>query len=140
MAGGGDRFPRVAAVAFPVVSIAPDNAKTCLSQGVFALFGGERTSESWGAISAWAWTASRVMDWMETEPLIDVNRVGIVGHSRGGKTAIWTGVTDRRFAMVCSNDSGCTGAKLNHIDLPGSETIAKICDRFPYWFCRSYAK
>ena len=91
-------------------------------------------------ISAWAWAASRVMDWIETEPAIDATRVGIVGHSRGGKTAIWTGVTDKRFALVCSNNSGAHGAKLNHIRLPKSEDIASIPKYFPNWYCGNYPK
>ena len=131
-----------AAATFQFSDVVPDDVKKAFSEGLFAVFGGEktRTGESWAAISAWAWAASRVLDWMETEPLIDAKRVGVVGHSRGGKTALWAGATDRRFAMVCSNDSGCSGAKLNHINLPKSETIAKITKTFPYWFCGNYAK
>ena len=131
-----------ATASFLFSDIVPDDAKTAFSQGVIATFavGAERTDGSWGTISAWAWAASRVMDWIETEPRIDAKRVGVVGHSRGGKTALWTGVTDKRFAMVCSNDSGCSGAKLNHIDLPESETIAKINARFPHWFAKNYRK
>ena len=112
------------------------------AQGVFKCVEpvGARTDESWGTISAWAWAASRVMDWIETEPLIDAARVGIVGHSRGGKTALWTGATDRRFALVCSNESGAHGAKLNHIRLPKSEDIASIPKYFPNWYCGNYPK
>lgn len=130
-----------ATAAFMVTNVAAD-AKAGFSQGVFPSVQpeGERTADSWATISAWAWAASRVMDWIEAEPLIDAKRVGIVGHSRGGKTAIWTGANDRRFAMVCSNDSGCSGAKLNHINLPRSESIAKITNRFPYWFCVNYRR
>jgi len=108
--------------------------------GVFSVLekAGSRTDRSWGTISAWAWAASRVMDWIETEPLIDAKRVGVVGHSRGGKCALVAGVTDTRFAMVCSNDSGCSGAKLNHIDLKASEHIAQINAMFPDWFCTVY--
>lgn len=131
-----------ATASFLFSDVVPDNAKTAFSQGVTAAFadGADRTNDSWGTISAWAWAASRVMDWIETEPLIDAKRVGVVGHSRGGKTALWAGVTDRRFAMVCSNNSGCSGAKLNHIDLPKSETIAKINAQFPHWFAKNYRK
>ena len=50
------------------------------------------------------------------------------------------GVTDTRFAMACVNDSGCSGAKLNHIDLPKSESIARISKVFPHWFCLNYRK
>ena len=53
----------------------------------------------------------------------------------GGKTALWAGATDRRFALVCSNESGAHGAKLNHIRLPKSEDIASIPKYFPNWYC-----
>lgn len=97
-----------------------------------------RAKNRWGTISAWAWGASRVMDYLETEGRIDSRRVAVVGHSRGGKTALLAGATDRRFAMVCSNDSGCSGAKLNHIEIEKSEHIAEIVRTFPYWFCPDY--
>ena len=115
---------------------------TGFAHGVFKCVepAASRTDESWGAISAWAWAASRVMDWIETEPAIDAGRVGVVGHSRGGKTALWAGATDRRFALVCSNDSGAHGAKLNHIRLPKSEDIASIPKYFPNWYCANYPK
>ena len=115
---------------------------TGFAQGVFKCVepAEARNDESWGTISAWAWAASRVMDWIETEPAIDAARVGIVGHSRGGKTALWAGATDRRFALVCSNDSGAHGAKLNHIRLPKSEDIASIPKYFPNWYCGNYPK
>jgi hypothetical protein len=128
-----------ATASFMVTNVAAD-AKSCFTGGIFTAMGGtgKRDADAWGAISAWAWAASRVLDWMETEPLIDATHVGIVGHSRGGKTAIWTAVTDKRFAMACSNNSGCSGAKLNHIDLPRSEHIGQILKHFSYWFCPNY--
>ena len=112
------------------------------NQGVYSIFQdeSERNDESWATISTLAWGASRAMDWVESEPLINSKRVAVIGHSRGGKTALWAAATDRRFAMACSNDSGCSGAKLNHIDLPRSEHIAQIIKGFPYWFCKNYNK
>ncbi len=132
-----------AAIAFWNGDIAPDSNRG-LTRGVFAIFGGDsrsdRPKDEWGMLSAWAWGASRVMDWIETEPLLDARHVAVVGHSRGGKTALVAGVYDRRFAMACANDSGCSGAKLNHIDLPQSEQVADIVTSFPYWFCRNYVR
>ena len=129
-----------AAIAFWNGDIAPDmdygNRK-----GAFACFekpDTHRSPEAWGTISAWAWGAGRVMDWIETEPLLDAKLVAVVGHSRGGKTALVTAVYDKRFAMACSNCSGCSGAKLNHIGLPRSEHVAQIVRSFPYWFCNNY--
>ena len=114
-----------ATAAFRFDFAAADKKGAGFSQGVFPAVQPEsdRDNESWATLSAWAWADSRILDWMETEPLIDAKHVGVVGHSRGGKTAIWAGVTDKRFAMVCSNNSGCSGAKLNHIELPKSENI-----------------
>ena len=130
-----------AAIAFWNGDIAPDR-NTGNTIGVFAAFddvaANRRKADSWGTLSAWAWGASRVMDWIETEPTLDAKHVAVVGHSRGGKTALVAGVYDKRFAMACSNDSGCSGAKLNHIDLPKSEHVAQIEKNFTYWFCRNY--
>ena len=131
-----------ATAAFRFDFVAADKKGAGFSQGIFPAVQpeGERDAESWATLSAWAWADSRILDWMETEPLIDAKHVGVVGHSRGGKTAIWAGVTDKRFAMVCSNNSGCSGAKLNHIVLPKSEHIKQILKNFPYWFCKNYRK
>ena len=130
-----------ATVAFTTHSVAADR-NVGFNQGVFPAYQreGARDAESWATISAWAWGASRTMDWIETVPEIDATHVAVVGHSRGGKTALWTGATDPRFALACSNDSGCSGAKLNHIELPESEHIVQIMKNFPYWFCGNYAQ
>lgn len=131
-----------AAIAFWNGDLAPD-MNVGNRKGVFACFDNparDRKPDAWGTLSAWGWGASRVMDWIETEPLLDAKKVAVVGHSRGGKTALVTGVYDKRFAMICSNDSGCSGAKLNHIDLPKSEHVVQIMRSFPYWFCRNYVR
>ena len=131
-----------AAIAFWNGDIAPDR-NVGNREGVFACFEDPykgRKPDAWGTLSAWGWGASRVMDWIENEPLIDARKVAVVGHSRGGKTALVTGAYDKRFAMICSNNSGCSGAKLNHIDLPDSEHVVQIMRNFPYWFCRNYVK
>ena len=129
-----------AAVSFHTWAVAPDY-NTGNTKGVFEAFekpGPYRKPKLWGTISAWAWGASRALDWLETVPEIDAKRVAVIGHSRGGKTALWAAVTDKRFAMACVNGSGCSGAKLNHMDLEKSEHIAHIVRTFQYWFCLDY--
>ena len=130
-----------AAVTFWNGDVARDDKVGCMTTGVFRAWckAGARTPQSWGALSAWAWGASRVLDWLETLPQIDARRVAVVGHSRGGKTALLAGVTDTRFALACVNDSGCSGAKLNYATLPKSESIRIITTAFPHWFCLDYA-
>jgi hypothetical protein len=75
--------------------------------------GESRKPDDWGALRAWAWGASRGLDYLETESAVNANRVGIEGVSRYGKAALVTMAFDTRFAVVLIGSSGEGGAKLH---------------------------
>ncbi len=99
---------------------------------------GERKNDDCGKIGLWAWAAMRVMDYALTLPELDHSHISVVGHSRLGKTALLTGALDKRFFCAFSNDSGCSGAALARGKQ--GETIEKINNVFPHWFCKNYKK
>jgi len=106
--------------------------------GIFQPKNAKRAPDAWATIAAWAWGASRVMDYFEIDKDIDEKRIGVVGHSRGGKTSLWCGAEDERFALTVSNDSGCTGAALARNKK--GERVKRINRSFPHWFCENYRK
>lgn len=92
----------------------------------------ENTEKDFGAISAWAWGLSRAFDCLESEKLVDSNRIILHGHSRLGKTALWAGACDQRFSAVISNDSGCCGAAISNRVF--GENLEWILYWRTYWF------
>ncbi len=122
----------------PTSGICPDyDHESGCREGIYTVLGPapeDRTGRDWATISAWAWGACRVLDYVVTDPRIDPKQVAVAGHSRGGKTALWAAAQDARFAMAVSNSSGCMGAAI----LRGKtgERVKNINNTD--WFCGNF--
>jgi len=86
-----------------------------LTQGIIGLVnkGQRRKPDDWGALRAWAWGASRALDYFETDNAVDAKQVGLEGHSRYGKATIVAMAYDPRFAIAYVSSSGEGGVKMN---------------------------
>lgn len=111
---------------------------------------GQNTDTTCGKIGIWAWAAMRVLDYALTLPSTDAENVMISGHSRLGKTALYTAMLDERFKFAFSNAAGCAGDSIAHGSTgkvkehinrhlrQRGENISDIVESFPYWFCKNY--
>lgn len=119
--------------------LAPDDEER-YTEGVIRLFEGDdavagRAPDTGKALAAWGWGASRAMDYLESDEMVDASKVALIGHSRGGKASLWAGAEDTRFSLVISNESGSGGAALSRRQY--GETIRAV-NRFSHWFAENF--
>jgi lysophospholipase L1-like esterase len=127
-------------VSLGTASIQPDN-EAGLTAGIVGLAnkGQRRTPEQWGALRAWAWGASRALDYLETLPAVDARRVGIEGVSRYGKAALVAMAFEPRFAVVLVGSSGAGGAKPHRRNF--GEAVENLTGSGQYhWMAGSFLK
>jgi hypothetical protein len=117
----------------------PDRLNT-FDQGVIGVTSRSQPPrpDEWGAISAWSWGLSRMIDYFESDTLVDAKKIAVHGHSRLGKTALWASALDERIAAVYASCSGEMGAALARRDW--GETVDDMTQNFPYWFAGNFQK
>jgi hypothetical protein len=121
-------------------SIQADNGAG-LTKGIIGLCnkGQPRKPDDWGTLRAWAWGASRALDYFETDKSVDPKQVGIEGHSRYGKAALVAMAYDDRFAIAYVSSSGAGGAKLHRRNF--GERVENVAGPGEYhWMAGNYLK
>jgi hypothetical protein len=121
-------------------SVQPDNGAG-LTRGIIGLtnFGQPRKPDDWGSLRAWAWGASRALDYLETNASIDSQKIGIEGVSRYGKAALVTMAFDERFAAALVASSGEGGAKLHRRNF--GEAVENLTGSGEYhWMAGNFLK
>lgn len=122
---------------------------------------GQQKGDDASKIAFWAWFTSRMLDYAQTLPSLDLTQAAVMGHSRLGKTALVASMLDKRFRYAFSNNSGCSGAALARgnsgnpgqaqvttmdgifdyeQDMTTGESIRDIVKCFPHFSCKNYHK
>ncbi len=112
-----------------------------LKQGIIGLMnkGQSRKPDDWGTLRAWAWGASRALDYFETDRSVNAKQIGIEGHSRYGKATIVTMAYDQRFAIAFVSSSGEGGAKLHRRN--AGELVENVASSGEYhWMAGNFIK
>ena len=126
---------------FRYTDVQPDNSNT-FHGGVIALTlkpgAAKPAPDQWGTISAWAWGASRMLDYLETDKSVDAKHIALIGHSRLGKTVLLAGARDSRFAIIYSSCAGEMGSSLARRDY--GETVDDMAANFPWQFAGNFQK
>jgi hypothetical protein len=124
---------------FDPLSVQADNGEG-ITRGIIGLVnhGQPRTPEDWGALRAWAWGASRGLDYLQTDSAVDAKHVGIEGVSRYGKAALVAMASDQRFAMVLVGSSGKGGATPLRRNF--GEAVENLTGGEYYWMAGSFMK
>ncbi len=106
------------------------------NNGVFLLY----PEYSWGTIAAWAWGYKLIIDFFEDLDFIDMEKIVVTGHSRGGKTAFCGGIFDERIALTAPNSSGLGGtASHRYFELGmDDQTIGHASIHNPHWWTPEY--
>ena len=115
---------------FSRVDIVPDIYNSDRTTGLYLAY----PEGTFGALAAWAWGYHRCVDFLLTLNQVDPQAIAVVGHSRGGKTALLAGATDERIALTAPNGSGAGGAGCYRWQGPESETLADNVRAIPYWY------
>lgn len=112
-----------------------------LTSGIIGLVnkGQPRSLQDWGVLRAWGWGDSRIVDYLDTDPDIDARKIGIMGHSRGGKAALIAMVDDPRIAIGYISSSGAGGVNLYRRNY--GETIHNLAGKSTFhWFAGNFLR
>jgi hypothetical protein len=124
-----DRGYAVAELSFQELAV--DSKDSRRDTGIYQLFGDQTDA---GALMAWAWGMSRVIDFLETQAWIDPKKIVVTGHSRYGKAALVAGAFDERIALTVPSHSGCSGAAPYRFIYGRNEQLHNAVGAFPQWF------
>lgn len=128
-----------AAATFHCGDIQPDRPHVIEGMRATLPEGADDAAET-ATIMWWAWGIHRAIDYLVTDAAIDPQRIATVGHSRLGKTALVAGAFDDRVALTVANQAGCGGSGPSRHHDQRAETVKRITEHFPHWFCGNFTQ